>query len=737
MKNQVLYAVICSLSILFLFPACVVKKPDSGRISGLDYNKRVTVYDAHYRKKPTVFGISFVVAGTAAGGYLGYQSNLIGYQDGPDRKFVQPANAVIGALIGYSLTNLCNYALGQNKTYPVTDVRKWAKDANKNYLLLSQSGSSFTLMHNSAESSFLVKNIQDARDFRTCFPNSSYSNSIALQGTSVVKREELPELLSLFPGNAGASDMKSGFLAQSTSLGQCIEAKNKYPELSAEAERKASGYVSTLDDLRTFRNNFANSGYANEIVGGIYQRLKREELPLLVDLYPSLPAMGDVKKEYINKSNGFDQFLEAINRYPGSIQDEEYRLAGLVHSVSAIKAFQNKFGAACKNIDLAFKNANEKINWTEIPDLVNTTPKANEELKTNSLNTYRKNLAGEFNKCVDASSCNSFISNFRGRFETEDLISKATYKYDFYSARSIPDWARFAGKYPDKFAEADGYAFYQTSTTNASPCREYLNYFPNGAFVAEANERLQQAMAYESEQTAQRIREQLRREEARCYLKLIGVKCIDQEDWTGTDQIYFKVDGEELTDEGRISTGQIMDLTNLSPIEIEGDGKILLQLYEYDWDSDDLLVSTNVGCQQVARGMQELYGDGGGGEYMVYYNIHHTWDAAISDQTRPPSENRSYSDYGSNSSSGSTAPSYTLGEWETNSIFSSDVHDDEKIKIKIECNGYHYSEYIGRDLKRSSNVYSAGTNVCEFAGSDRFNTLEEAIQHTIKCVCEK
>ncbi len=80
---------------------------------------------------------------------------------------------------------------------------------------------------------------------------------------------------------------------------------------------------------------------------------------------------------------------------------------------------------------------------------------------------------------------------------------------------------------------------------------------------------------------------------------------------------------------------------------------------------------------------------------------------------------------------------YTLGEWEQKSILSSDVHDPEKIEIKIECNGNYFYEYIGRDFKKSPNVYSAGTNVCEGFFDTRFQTLEEAINHTIKCRCEK
>jgi len=78
---------------------------------------------------------------------------------------------------------------------------------------------------------------------------------------------------------------------------------------------------------------------------------------------------------------------------------------------------------------------------------------------------------------------------------------------------------------------------------------------------------------------------------------------------------------------------------------------------------------------------------------------------------------------------------YKLGDWEGNSIFSSDVHDPEKIKIKFVCGGYHHTEYIGRDVSKTK-PYSAGTNVCEFAGDTRFKTLEEAIKHTLDCKCK-
>ncbi|MBK7338204.1 MAG: hypothetical protein IPJ00_19525 [Saprospirales bacterium] len=106
------------------------------------------------------------------------------------------------------------------------------------------------------------------------------------------------------------------------------------------------------------------------------------------------------------------------------VDNEEYRLANYVHNVSTIRAFQSKFGQDCENIDLAFKNASGKINWIEIPDLVQATPNASEELKDISLNNYRGYLATEFGNCRDAASCASFVSRLNGKFEAAELVKK-------------------------------------------------------------------------------------------------------------------------------------------------------------------------------------------------------------------------------------------------------------------------------------------------------------------------
>ena len=653
MRSNLLFSCLFFL----LLSGCVVNKPNADKITIPDYNKRVKVYDAHYRKRPTPIGISFVFGGTMAGGYLGYNSNLITFQDGDERKPVRPANALIGALVGYSVTSLGNYLLGQNKVTPSTDPHKWMRDANKNYLYLSRTSSDdFTLMHKSAEAQYTVKNLQDAKDFKTCFPNSSYTNSVARQGVSVVSREELPVLISLFSSSPSVADMKNRFLSLSSTMRECIEAKNSYPELNADAEKKASSYVRNVDDLRAFKSSFPNSTYANEIVSTLYLKLGRTELPLVVDLFPSIEIISQVKKEYINKSSGFDQLLAAINRYPKIIDDEEARLASLVTNINEMKSFQNKFGNRCKNIDIAFNNAKKKVGWIEFPDLVTATPFASEALKTSTLNEYRKNLQLELNKCIDAQTCKDFLSRYNGRFEAHELVLKASYKYDYYSAQSIAAWSHFAKKYPEKFQDADNKAFAYTTTKNAASCRDYLNYFPTGSYVAEVESRLKQSIAYEEEQAFLKLMEERRREEARCYLKLISIECQQQDDWTGTDQIYLKLDGEEMTNTARISTGGQLDLTGLTPIQIEEDISVLLELFEDDFlDPDDKLVSGKIGCLFVGQGVQTLYGEKGSASYQITYKIHHTYDKALSDPTKPVKKNvsDSYRDYSGTNYSGS------------------------------------------------------------------------------------
>ncbi len=104
-----------------------------------------------------------------------------------------------------------------------------------------------------------------------------------------------------------------------------------------------------------------------------------------------------------------------------------------------------------------------------------------------------------------------------------------------------------------------------------------------------------------------------------CYLQLIGVQCISQEDFTGTDQIYIHADGVKITNTARISSGDYMDLTNLEPIYMNSG--VTIKIWEEDWDSDDLLLKKYIDCSY--KGAGEKYCNGASdASYKLYYKVY-------------------------------------------------------------------------------------------------------------------
>lgn len=102
-------------------------------------------------------------------------------------------------------------------------------------------------------------------------------------------------------------------------------------------------------------------------------------------------------------------------------------------------------------------------------------------------------------------------------------------------------------------------------------------------------------------------------------LQLIGIECISQEDFTGTDQIYIKINGEKVTNTGRISSGDYMDLTNLAPYSFSS--RATIQVWEYDMDPDDLVLEVTVYSSYAGAG-QKYHHDTRDANYKLYYKVY-------------------------------------------------------------------------------------------------------------------
>ena len=255
-----------SISIILLLGSCVSTKPDSGDVSEQDYNLRRQVKDAHFRKKMNIIGASTIVIGTCAGAYYGYNTNLIKQQKGSETVAVKPANAVIGGLVGLSVTTLGNYLVGRNKKVPCKSPDQWLDNANKGYIYLSGDNSNFKVIHKSAESNFFVKNYGDFNDFVAAFPNSENRDKvIKLTSGNVLSRYELSQIIGKYPTSPSVAELKKEYVNRSSSLSELFAAADKYAETGLDIERIGEGMVyGNAADIQSFANRFPASQFAWE-----------------------------------------------------------------------------------------------------------------------------------------------------------------------------------------------------------------------------------------------------------------------------------------------------------------------------------------------------------------------------------------------------------------------------------------------------------------------------------------
>jgi hypothetical protein len=111
---------------------------------------------------------------------------------------------------------------------------------------------------------------------------------------------------------------------------------------------------------------------------------------------------------------------------------------------------------------------------------------------------------------------------------------------------------------------------------------------------------------------------------SRYKLKIHSIFCHSQEDFFGTDQVYLKIDGERYTETKRISRGGVLDCSNLSRKMF--DSSVNLELWEYDWEGDDLLLSfTLYGDEEAGKGEQQKYGTYKTAEYTIRYEVFYNY----------------------------------------------------------------------------------------------------------------
>jgi hypothetical protein len=241
-------------------PGCYSYKP-LGTTSAPDYNRRVEVKDAKLVKRGNFVDFTFNIGLAGAGGYMGYTKlDMVQHQTAAGREAIKPANAAIGVLAGASAAYIMDQIAGRGKVQRQVDPKKWVRKANSDFKYLNGTSSQFTMIHESAEQNFQVKNIVDVRDFKTAFGSySSYEDNVFKLGMANLARADLPELMATFPSNKNLREAKVKYIETAASYTEAAAALRRYPLSDYNGEALCLRMIVAVDDAVAFLREYPQS----------------------------------------------------------------------------------------------------------------------------------------------------------------------------------------------------------------------------------------------------------------------------------------------------------------------------------------------------------------------------------------------------------------------------------------------------------------------------------------------
>lgn len=288
-------------TLLLLMSNCVSTE---GTLGSADYNQRQKIRDPHYTIKRKPVGTTLVVIGGLAGGIVGSQQDIVSYYDGTERKSMTAGNMAVGALIGLGTTTLLSkiFKLNYNSTKPVNtepEIKDWLKKKNirlNDYQIISRSYGATYIIPNRMESNYSVNNLQDVRDFKEAFPNSTSSNRNRMLDKAInnLNRKDLPALARIYPTRN--SDIGMRYLQLSSSNSELAEVGKHFPALKDKATRQAYLKVYTIGTAKKFKQYFPYAtDYHNQIIDNLHTGIPKRDLESLIKLFPNASSISKAK----------------------------------------------------------------------------------------------------------------------------------------------------------------------------------------------------------------------------------------------------------------------------------------------------------------------------------------------------------------------------------------------------------------------------------------------------------
>lgn len=297
--------------------SCVTQKPYAESVSQPDYNHRIKVDKPGFIKKENALGVTFSIGMAGVGGYFGYNADIIKLPNG-NENLSKTGNAVLGTILGYSISRIGTHIAGKNKVNSYKNKDQWLKKLDDDFSIINQNNNQVTLINKKVETVYDVRDYNDIIDFKKAFPNSNNNEVMLSKALSIVKRDEIPSILKMYPNVNIADTYKLKYYELSKNVSELKRAKSFYPEIKE-------------------RFNICKN------INKIISVSDKSELDYLIQEYVSSHCIESIYNAYVEECTGIEDCYNMSKKYPNLIEPLSLKAISYANTTEDFNELYKKF----------------------------------------------------------------------------------------------------------------------------------------------------------------------------------------------------------------------------------------------------------------------------------------------------------------------------------------------------------------------------------------------------------
>lgn len=367
----------CVIGLLLLAVAlngCMSLVSRSASVSAPDQNGIITHRGPSFDNRITWIGWLSLGVMTGGGAIAGYTSDRAIRWNGWDRpsEVLPTGNALLGSLAGLTTGLLITYIVG-GPPPPVDrdNLTIWLEKLDADILFVrcdtatSGTVTGIRVLPRSAETTFVVRTLDDVRLFASIFPSSPHAVAIIDTASRILPRRDLPSLAEIFAGVPEKAKATARYVRESPSFDSALAAALRYPEHQELAAHRASELGRSLSDAGRYSDAFPGNPLLDSIIQRTVLSISRSSIPEFVERFPNSRFAPDLKRRYVDSSTTTAEAIESGRKFPEYKGEAESHARTLAYSIGDFRAYLSAYPSNAYAAEMVAR-MNEQLNRPEV-----------------------------------------------------------------------------------------------------------------------------------------------------------------------------------------------------------------------------------------------------------------------------------------------------------------------------------------------------------------------------------